>query len=136
MPFKAGSGVRGLVEGLPGSRGRGLPGRGRGAPRGTRARHHLGSGAHVATGLSPVLIDLMGGDSSPLAQQGGVIHDFELALSGSTSEDVDEALGPGRFGGRNRTALNGAISRERHRGEGLARLSWATSTTRSRPTRT
>jgi hypothetical protein len=28
----------------------------------------------------------------------GVIHDFEIALSGATSEDVDEALGPGRFG--------------------------------------
>ena len=36
---------------------------------------------------------------SALATNGaGVIHDFELALSGATSEDVDEALGPGRFG--------------------------------------
>ena len=26
------------------------------------------------------------------------IHDFEIAVSGATSEDVDEALGPGRFG--------------------------------------
>src|SRR5262245_43459024 len=34
-----------------------------------------------------------------LAMNGaGVIHDFEIALSGATSEDVDEALGPGRFG--------------------------------------
>jgi hypothetical protein len=60
-----------------------------------------GFGAHVIkTGLSPILIDLMErGFVSALATNGaGVIHDFELALSGATSEDVDEALGPGRFG--------------------------------------
>src|SRR5215208_6455264 len=60
-----------------------------------------GIGAHVIkTGVSPVLIDLMErGYVSALALNGaGVIHDFEIALSGATSEDVDEALGPGRFG--------------------------------------
>ena len=36
---------------------------------------------------------------SALAMNGaGIIHDFEVALAGATSEDVDEALGPGRFG--------------------------------------
>ena len=60
-----------------------------------------GIGAHVIkTGVSPVLIDLMHrGYVSALAMNGaGVIHDFEIALAGATSEDVDEALGPGRFG--------------------------------------
>src|SRR4029434_6441394 len=60
-----------------------------------------GVGAHVIkTGVSPVLIDLMErGYVSALAMNGaGIIHDFEIALSGATSEDVDEALGPGRFG--------------------------------------
>jgi hypothetical protein len=60
-----------------------------------------GIGAHVIkTGVSPVLIDLMRrGFVSALAMNGaGIIHDFEIALSGATSEDVDEALGPGRFG--------------------------------------
>jgi len=60
-----------------------------------------GFGAHVIkTGLSPVLVDLMRrGFVSALATNGaGLIHDFEIALSGATSEDVDEALGPGRFG--------------------------------------
>ena len=60
-----------------------------------------GIGAHVIkTGVSPVLIDLMQrGYVSALAMNGaGVIHDFEVALAGATSEDVDEALGPGRFG--------------------------------------
>src|SRR6187455_1524065 len=60
-----------------------------------------GIGAHVIkTGVSPVLIDLMRrGYVSALAMNGaGVIHDFEVAMVGATSEDVDEALGPGRFG--------------------------------------
>lgn len=74
-----------------------------------------GIGAHVIkTGVSPVLVDLMHrGYVSALATNGaGVIHDFELALSGATSEDVDEALGPGRFGMAEETAtlLNAAIN--------------------------
>lgn len=73
-----------------------------------------GIGAHVIkTGVSPVLIDLMArGYVSALAMNGaGIIHDFELALSGATSEDVDEALGPGRFGMAEETGtlLNAAI---------------------------
>jgi hypothetical protein len=60
-----------------------------------------GFGAHVIkTGLGPILIDLMErGYVSALATNGaGAIHDFEIALAGATSENVDEALGPGRFG--------------------------------------
>ena len=60
-----------------------------------------GLGAHVIkTGLGPVLVDLMErGCVSGLATNGAaVIHDFEVALVGATSEDVDESLGPGRFG--------------------------------------
>ena len=62
----------------------------------------MGLGAHVIkTGLGPVLIDLDGArvrvGASPRTAP-AVIHDFEMALVGATSEDVDEALGPGRFG--------------------------------------
>jgi hypothetical protein len=83
-----------------------------------------GIGAHVLkTGLSPVLIDLMArGYLSALAMNGaGVIHDFELALSGSTSEDVEEALGPGRFGMAEETGslLNAAITGGVRSGLGL-----------------
>ena len=83
-----------------------------------------GIGAHVLkTGLSPVLIDLMErGFICALAMNGaGVIHDFELALSGATSEDVDEALGPGRFGMAEETGtqLNAAINAGVARGLGL-----------------
>jgi len=74
-----------------------------------------GIGAHVIkTGLSPVLIDLMErGFVSAVATNGaGIIHDFELALAGATSEDVDVALGPGRFGMADETGrlLNQAVN--------------------------
>jgi hypothetical protein len=74
-----------------------------------------GLGAHVIkTGLSPVLIDLMErGFVSAIATNGAaVIHDFEIALAGATSEDVDEALGPGQFGMADETGrlMNGAIN--------------------------
>ena len=83
-----------------------------------------GIGAHVIkTGVSPVLVDLMErGFVSALATNGaGVIHDFELALSGATSEDVDEALGPGRFGMAEETGrlLNAAIRDGVGRGLGI-----------------
>jgi len=74
-----------------------------------------GLGAHVIkTGLGPVLIDLMErGFVSAIATNGAaVIHDFEIALSGATSEDVDQSLGPGNFGMADETGrlLNGAIN--------------------------
>jgi hypothetical protein len=85
-----------------------------------------GLGAHVIkNGLAPVLVDLMErGFVSALALNGaGIIHDFEIALAGSTSEDVDEALGPGRFGMAEETGtlLNRAINEGVARGVGLGR---------------
>jgi len=83
-----------------------------------------GLGAHVIkTGLAPILIDLMErGYVSAIALNGaGLIHDFEVALSGSTSEDVDDALGPGQFGMAEETGrdLNAAIRDGASRGLGL-----------------
>lgn len=85
-----------------------------------------GIGAHVIkTGVSPVLIDLMKrGYVSALAMNGaGVIHDFEIALAGVTSEDVDEALGPGRFGMAEETGriLNEVIRSAQGKQQGLGR---------------
>ncbi|MBN2321222.1 MAG: hypothetical protein JXR49_19235 [Acidobacteria bacterium] len=60
-----------------------------------------GIGGHVVkTGLSPILIDLMDrGLISSLAMNGScIVHDFEIAVAGSTSEDVDEQLKSGAFG--------------------------------------
>jgi hypothetical protein len=74
-----------------------------------------GIGAHVVkTGLGPVLVDLMerGFVSAIAANGAAIIHDFEVALVGATSEDVDETLGPGRFGMAEETGrlLNAAIN--------------------------
>ena len=60
-----------------------------------------GMGGHVIkVGLGPVLVDLMDrGFVSGIAMNGAaMIHDFEIALAGNTSEDVEAALGEGQFG--------------------------------------
>ena len=60
-----------------------------------------GIGGHVIkVGLGPVLIDLMKrGFVSGIAMNGAaLIHDFEIALAGNTSEDVEAGLGDGQFG--------------------------------------
>jgi hypothetical protein len=84
----------------------------------------LGLGAHVIkVGLSPIVTDLMErGIVTAVAMNGaGIIHDFELALMGHTSEEVDAEIDDGRFGMAEETGrmLNEAISRGAMDGEGL-----------------
>jgi hypothetical protein len=65
-----------------------------------------GIGGHVIkTGLAPVIIDLMfRGFVNAIAANGSVlVHDAEIAMVGSTSEDVDATLGEGVFGGAEET---------------------------------
>ena len=74
-----------------------------------------GFGGHVIKcGLAPVLIRLMqGGWATAFAMNGSSsIHDFEIALAGYTSEDVEAVLPDGRFGSANETGreMNQAIS--------------------------
>jgi hypothetical protein len=74
-----------------------------------------GIGGHVIkTGLGPIIIDLMNrGLVSAIAANGSVlVHDAEIAMVGSTSEDVDATLGEGVFGGAEETGklLNQAAS--------------------------
>src|SRR3990172_1771858 len=74
----------------------------------------LGMGAHsIKVGLNPVIIDLMErGIITSLSLNGaGVIHDFELAFIGQTSEDVDKEILTGAFGMAEETGimLNQAI---------------------------
>jgi len=60
-----------------------------------------GIGGHVVkVGLGPLLVDLMKrGFVSGVAMNGAaLIHDFEIALAGNTSEDVEAGLGEGQFG--------------------------------------
>ncbi len=83
-----------------------------------------GLGGHVIkTGLAPILIDLMRrGFITTIAMNGScVIHDFEIAVAGWTSEDVDMALGAGQFGMAEETGrlLNEAIRRGAADGIGL-----------------
>jgi hypothetical protein len=117
-PYAPGAGLAALIDGLPGI----LAGADFRAVVQAMARARTadagilwGVGAHVVkTGLGPILIDLMDrGFVSAIAMNGAtVIHDFEVALVGATSEDVDEALGPGRFGMADETGrlLNRAIN--------------------------
>ncbi|MEO7970930.1 MAG: hypothetical protein ABI698_06495 [bacterium] len=65
-----------------------------------------GLGGHVIkTGLAPIIIDLMRrGLVTAVAANGSVlVHDAEIAMVGSTSEDVDATLGEGAFGGADET---------------------------------
>ncbi len=83
-----------------------------------------GFGGHVVkVGLAPVLLDLMErGFVTALATNGsGMIHDFEIALSGATSEEVGEQLGSGAFGMARETGefLNQAISKGAQAGQGI-----------------
>jgi hypothetical protein len=126
-PFTAGAGIRGWLDSLPNILGAADLKAVVDAIRTARARKRgvlWGLGAHVIkTGLGPVLIDLMErGFVSALAVNGAVvIHDFELALSGATSEEVDESLGTGRFGMADETGrlLNTAINDGVARGLGV-----------------
>jgi hypothetical protein len=74
-----------------------------------------GMGGHVIKcGLAPVLIDLMQrGYATAFAMNGAAaIHDFEIALAGHTSEDVEAVLPDGRFGAAEETGreMNEAIA--------------------------
>jgi len=83
-----------------------------------------GIGGHVVkVGLAPLLIDLMRrGFVSAIAANGSVlVHDAEIALVGSTSEDVDATLGAGAFGAADETGrlLNDAAREAARDGLGL-----------------
>ena len=86
----------------------------------------FGMGGHVIkTGMAPILIDLMEkGVITHLAMNGScIIHDFEVAFTGRTSEDVAESLGSGSFGMAQETSeiLNQAIARTKEQNIGLGR---------------
>jgi hypothetical protein len=85
-----------------------------------------GMGGHVIKcGLAPVLIDLMQrGLATGFAMNGSAsIHDFEIALAGHTSEDVEAVLPDGRFGAAEETGRewNRALESDTGAGESLGR---------------
>ncbi len=78
--------------------------------RARRARRAVlwGLGGHVIKcGLAPVLVDLLRrGYVTGIAMNGAaLVHDFEIALIGNTSEDVEAGLGGGEFGMSEETGL-------------------------------
>ena len=84
----------------------------------------LGMGAHaIKVGLNPLIIDLMERKlvTSLHLNGAGIIHDFELALIGHTSEDVDREILSGAFGMAEETGsmINAAVTAGAARGLGI-----------------
>lgn len=84
-------------------------------------------GAHpLKVGLGPLICDLIRkGIFNALATNGAaMIHDFELAFAGRTSEDVDAGLADGSFGMAEETGrfLNRAATTAAREGRGLGEV--------------
>jgi len=82
-----------------------------------------GLGGHVIKcGLAPILLDLMrrGWATSFMLNGASAIHDFEIALAGHTSEDVEAVLPDGSFGSAEETGrgFNQALIEARRDGIG------------------
>lgn len=117
-PYAKGEGVPGMIESMP----RILAGESfRAVVEAVRRAREMekpilwGLGGHVVkVGLGPTLIDLMErGYVNGVAMNGSTaIHDFEVALVGSTSEEVDAMLPGGKFGMAEETGawMNQAIT--------------------------
>jgi hypothetical protein len=125
--YRAGSGVAGWLDSLPrimaGNSFRAVVDALAAARRRQRAII-WGLGGHVIKcGLAPVLIDLMRrGYVTAFALNGAAaIHDFEIALAGHTSEDVEAVLPDGRFGAAEETGreMNRAIAEGDRDGLGM-----------------
>src|SRR5579872_4629173 len=117
-PYVKGGGLRGWLDSLPGILAAGsfrsvieaLT-----VARSQRMPILWGLGGHVIKcGLAPVLIDLMErGYATAFAMNGSAaIHDFEIAMAGHTSEDVEAVLPDGSFGSAEETGreMNRAIA--------------------------
>ena len=83
-----------------------------------------GMGGHVVKcGLADVLLDLMrrGWVTGFVMNGAASIHDFEIAIAGQTSEDVEAVLPDGRFGAAEETGreMNTAITEGARDGLGM-----------------
>lgn len=117
-PYKKGGGMAGFLDALPkilaADSFRGVIE----ALRQARARKRAilwGMGGHVVKcGLAGTLLDLMrrGWVTGFVMNGAASIHDFEIAIAGQTSEDVEAVLPDGRFGAAEETgrAMNEAIA--------------------------
>jgi hypothetical protein len=116
-PYQPGTGIAGLLDTLPHLLAADSFRAVVDALASARRNHRAilwGMGGHVIKcGLAPVLLDLMRrGYATGFALNGSAsIHDFEIALAGHTSEDVEAVLPDGRFGAAEETGreMNRAI---------------------------
>jgi len=117
-PYRKGAGIEGWMASLPkilaGDSFRGVVEAMQRARRDKRAIL-WGMGGHVVKcGLGDVLLDLMrrGWVSAFVMNGAASIHDFEIAIAGQTSEDVEAVLPDGRFGAAEETGreMNLAIA--------------------------
>lgn len=125
--YKHGSGLAGWMESLPrilaGDSFRGVVEALRRARDAQRAIL-WGMGGHVVKcGLGDVLLDLMrrGWVTAFVMNGAASIHDFEIAIAGQTSEDVEAVLPDGRFGAAEETGreMNVAIAEGSRAGLGM-----------------
>ncbi len=126
-PFQKGDGVAGLIDSFPdilaGQAFRGLLE----ALKRARAESRAilwGMGGHVIKcGLGDVLLDLMRRSwvTGFVMNGAASIHDFEIAIAGHTSEDVEAVLPDGRFGASEETGreMNEAIIQGRREELGM-----------------
>ncbi len=129
-PLKAGATMRDFLDSLPDIlAARELRELARRIARAHRARRPvlLLMGAHpIKTGLGPIIRELLrDGILNAVAMNGAaIIHDFELAFAGRTSEDVGEGLATGAFGMAEETGafLNLAAKIAAHENKGLGEV--------------
>jgi hypothetical protein len=126
-PYQKGEGVTRWVESLPrilaGDSLRGVIDALKRARESKRAIL-WGMGGHVVKcGLADILLDLMrrGWVTGFVMNGAASIHDFEIAIAGQTSEDVEAVLPDGRFGAAEETGreMNLAISEGNREGLGM-----------------
>jgi hypothetical protein len=126
-PYRKGDGVAQLLDSLPkllaADAFRGVVE----AVRQAKAQKRAilwGMGGHVVKcGLADILLDLMrrGWVTGFVMNGAASIHDFEIAIAGQTSEDVEAVLPDGRFGAAEETGreMNTAISEGARDGLGM-----------------
>ena len=108
-PYREGEGIAGLLESLPKLLAADSFRRVIEALERAKAQKRAilwGMGGHVVKcGLGDILLDLMrrGWVSGFVMNGAASIHDFEIAIAGQTSEDVEAVLPDGRFGAAEET---------------------------------
>ena len=126
-PYRKGEGVAGWLDSLPKLLAADSFRAVVAALRRARAEKRAilwGMGGHVVKcGLGDILLDLMrrGWITAFVMNGAASIHDFEIAIAGQTSEDVEAVLPDGRFGAAEETGreMNVAISEGNHDGLGI-----------------